>query len=60
MLFDLLFIFIGSSGNKLVEIEYFLLVVICLVIFKINGLEIYDFFIDLNKYIFLLNLEILE
>lgn len=55
-----MFIFIGSIGNKLVEIEYFLLVVICLVIFKVNGLEIYDFFIDLNKYIFLLNLEILE
>lgn len=51
---------IGSTGNKSVEIEHSPLAVTCLAIPKINGLEIYDFFIDLNKHISPLNPEIPE
>lgn len=41
---------IGSTGTNSVEIEHSPLAMTCLAIPKINGLEIYDFFIDLNKH----------
>ncbi|XP_078314759.1 uncharacterized protein LOC144619747 isoform X2 [Crassostrea virginica] len=39
---------IGSNGDRSVEIEHSPLAVACLAIPKLEGLEIYDFFIDLK------------